>query len=371
MTMKKIQMGALALTLLVSSTQLVVAESNVVRLGAVPVPPMGALYVGVEKGYFADEGIEIELTKNPLLPNLFAQLLGGNLDVMGMGIGAGFFNAVKRGSPVKIVAPMGGNPSKPGVQKGTSAAALMVRNELLKSGEVKTTSDLKGKTCAINALGVLTEYLLSEALARGGLNISDITLKTMPFPMIAAALKSGALDCGLLPPALALKVIKGKVAKRMNNDYELDMQGLVVVYNTKWAEANPDSANKFMKAYLRAARDLQTDNGWRKDENIAAIAKHIRIPAKMLKKINQQWIDVDNLKIKKASVMKQQQYYVTKSKLSKLKKPLPFSAIVDESFAEYAVANAEATAATTKILQDKRIKDANKPWYQFWTDLFK
>ena len=58
MTMKKIQMGALALTLLVSSTQLVVAESNVVRLGAVPVPPMGALYVGVEKGYFADESIE-------------------------------------------------------------------------------------------------------------------------------------------------------------------------------------------------------------------------------------------------------------------------------------------------------------------------
>jgi len=41
--MKKIQMGALALTLLVGSTQLVVAESNVVRLGAVPVPPMGAL----------------------------------------------------------------------------------------------------------------------------------------------------------------------------------------------------------------------------------------------------------------------------------------------------------------------------------------
>ena len=47
--MKKIQMGALALTLLVGSTQLAVAESNVVRLGAVPVPPMGALYAGIEK----------------------------------------------------------------------------------------------------------------------------------------------------------------------------------------------------------------------------------------------------------------------------------------------------------------------------------
>jgi len=38
--MKKIQMGALALTLLVGSTQLAVAESNVVRLGA---PYMSAL----------------------------------------------------------------------------------------------------------------------------------------------------------------------------------------------------------------------------------------------------------------------------------------------------------------------------------------
>jgi len=339
--MKEIRAGILVLTLLLGLSQWAVAESNVVRLGAVPVPPMGALYVGIEKGYFADEGIEIELTKNPLLPNLFAQLLIGNLDVSGFGIGAGFFNAVKRGSPVKIVAPMGGNPSKPGVQKGTSAAALMVRSDLLKSGKVKTVSDLKGKTCAINALGVLTEYLLSEELARGGLNISDIKLKTMPFPQIAAALKSGALDCGLLPPALALKVITGKVAQRMNNNYELDMQGLVVVYNTKWANENPITANKFMKAYLRAVRDLQTDNGWRNAENIAAIEKHIGIPAKILKKINQQWIDVATLKVKKDSVMKQQQYYVTKSKLSKLEKSLPFADIVDESYAKYAVENSK------------------------------
>ena len=130
--MKKIQMGALALTLLVGSTQLAVAESNVVRLGAVPVPPMGALYIGIEKGYFADAGVEIKLTKTPLGPTLLSQLIGGNLDAVGLGIGAGFFNAVKKGAPVKIVAPMGGNPSQPGVQVGTSAASLMVRTDLLK-----------------------------------------------------------------------------------------------------------------------------------------------------------------------------------------------------------------------------------------------
>lgn len=339
--MRIIKMGVLALTFLVGSTQLVAAESNVVRLGAVPVPPMGALYVGIEKGYFAEQGIEIELTKNPLLPNLMAQLLGGNLDVSGYGVGAGFFNAVKRGDPVKIVAPMGGNPSKPGVQVGTSAAALMVRKDLLQSGAVKTAADLKGKTCAVNALGVLTEYILSQRLALGGLDISDIKLKTMPFPQIAAALKSGALDCGLLPPALALKVSKEKAANRLYNDYEVGMQGLVLVYNTKWAEKNPDTARRFMVAYLKALRDLQLDNGWHKDENVAIISKHIKIPQKILKKINQQWVDYENLKLKEKSLMKQQSYYVNKSKLSKLKKPLAFSDFVDESYADYAVANSK------------------------------
>ena len=340
MAMKKIQMGALALTLLVGSTQLVIAESNVVRLGAVPVPPMGALYIGIEKGYFADAGVDIKLTKTPLGPTLMSQLIGGNLDVVGLGIGAGFFNAVNKGAPVKIVAPMGGNPSQPGVQIGTSAASLMVRTDLLKSGAVKTEADLKGKTCAINALGVLTEYIMSEELARGGLTLSDIKLKTMPFPMIAAALKSKALDCGLLPPALTVKVMKQKVAKRLHKGYELGMQGLVILYNTKWAKANPNTANKFMAGYLKATRDLQTDNGWRKKENIAILARHIKMPKKIMKKINQQWVDIKTLKVNKDNLMKQQQYYVNHSKLSKLKKPLAFSAIVDESFADHAVSSA-------------------------------
>jgi len=73
--MKKIQMSALALTFIVSATQMAVAESNVVRLGAVPVPPMGALYIGLEKNYFADQGIDIELTKTPLGPTLMSQLM--------------------------------------------------------------------------------------------------------------------------------------------------------------------------------------------------------------------------------------------------------------------------------------------------------
>ena len=396
--MKKIQMSALALTFLVSATQMAVAESNVVRLGAVPVPPMGALYIGLEKNYFADQGIDIELTKTPLGPTLMSQLIGGNLDVVGLGIGAGFFNAVKKGAPIKIVAPMGGNPSQPGVQVGTSAASLMVRTDLLASGEVKNEADLKGKTCAINSLGVLTEYIMTEELARGGLTISDIKLKTMPFPQIAAALKSKALDCGLLPPALTVKVMKQKVAKRLHKDYELGMQGLVIIYNTKWAKANPETANKFMAGYLMAVRDLQTDNGWRNDKNIAILAKHIKMPKKIMKKINQQWIDIATLKVNKENLMKQQNYYVDHSKAVKFKKPLAFSAIVDESYADHAVANAETVAAATKILQDKRIavkkakvqaeakriadekakaeaeaqaeakrtKDANKPWYKFY-----
>ena len=73
--MKKIQMSALALTFLVSATQMAVAETNVVRLGAVPVPPMGALYIGLEKNYFADQGIDIELTKTPLGPTLMSQFV--------------------------------------------------------------------------------------------------------------------------------------------------------------------------------------------------------------------------------------------------------------------------------------------------------
>src|SRR6266566_5547273 len=77
-----------------------------VRLGYVPVMVYAPLFVAIERGYFAQEGIEASLTPVQGGSDSVVQLASGNFDVAAGGVGAGLFNAVSWGVKFKIVAPM-------------------------------------------------------------------------------------------------------------------------------------------------------------------------------------------------------------------------------------------------------------------------
>jgi len=44
--------------------------------------------------------------------------------------------------------------------------------------------------------------------------------------------------------------------------------------NRDWAVKNPELAHKVMVAYLKAARDLALDNGWKQERNIDLMVKY-------------------------------------------------------------------------------------------------
>ena len=71
------------------------------------------MYLGIEKGYFAEEGIAIEATRFDSSAQMVAPLGTGQLDVAGGSIGAGLFNAMARDVAFKIVADKGSLPRGP------------------------------------------------------------------------------------------------------------------------------------------------------------------------------------------------------------------------------------------------------------------
>ncbi|QNI45055.1 putative nitrate ABC transporter/ substrate binding protein [Synechococcus sp. WH 8101] len=73
-------------------------------------------------------------------------------------------------------------------------------DQIIADSSIKTVSDLKGKTVAVEE-GVVDDYLLSLALRDAGMNRNDVIIKGMPTDQAATAFAAGQVDAvGAFPP---------------------------------------------------------------------------------------------------------------------------------------------------------------------------
>jgi NitT/TauT family transport system substrate-binding protein len=244
------------------------AGNAVVRLGYVPVMIYAPLYVGIERGYFAEEGITIESTAIQGGSEAVVQLAAGNFDAAFGGAGAGLFNAAARGVKFTIVAPM--HSERPPL---TSPLVISAK----RTGEIKSIADLKGKKVSINATGAATEYWLAQALAKGGLTIDDVEVTTVAFPQVPAALESGSLDAAILGEPLATINKDQGIVAVLSDDFIDGFYATYLYMGDALLTEQPEVARGFLRAYLRACRDLQGD--YMNPEIAAIIEKYTKVPA--------------------------------------------------------------------------------------------
>jgi len=209
-----------------------------------------AFYIADKKGYFKQEGINIVLTPFDSAAKMVAPLGTGQLDVGGGAPSAGLYNAVARGIDVKIVADKGSSPP------GYGYNPLLVRKDLVDSGRYKSFKDLKGFKVAGPARGTSPDAILNEALKKGGLKFSDVEVVYMGFPQHVLALQNKAVDAAVTTEPSATRAVQAGAAVRYHNDEIYPNQQIAVtLYSGAFIKSNPDSAKKFMRAYIKAVRD--------------------------------------------------------------------------------------------------------------------
>lgn len=238
-----------------------------VRIGFIPVMIYAPIFVGVERGYFAQEGISLELTSLNGGSDAVVQLAAGNFDAGIGGAGAGLFNAANRGVKFTIVAPM--HSEQPPL---TSPLVISPK----RANEFKTVADLKGKKVSINATGAATEYWLAQALQKGGLSMSDIQLTTVRFQDVPAALESGSLDAAILGEPFATINKDKNLVKVLSEDFINGFYSTYLYFGEPMMQ-NDKLARSFMRAYLRACRDLQ--GKYMTPEIAKIIEKYTKVPA--------------------------------------------------------------------------------------------
>src|SRR5262245_45746201 len=191
------------------------------------------LKVAVDKGFFADEGLE---------PNLI--FMRGNLGTVALSNGdidfvfniTSSLQGALQGLGLKLVAALNTRP----------LFSLVVRPE------IKSTADLKGKIFAVNAFG-FSQAILTEA------HLQHMGLKKGDYKLIAAGGTEGRLATmetniaqgTLVPPPVNVKM-ENQGYRLMGNTADIIVYPIIgLVTHENKIKSNPDMVERVIRAALR------------------------------------------------------------------------------------------------------------------------
>jgi NitT/TauT family transport system substrate-binding protein len=221
-------------------------------------------FAAYDKGFFRDEGFDVELIHMPATLASTA-LMTGDLDYNGAV--SGVISAAVQGRPVKCLI-------------FALARPLMF---LMSKKEIKEARDLKGKKVAGSTPGASATLLAVQALRHVGLEPGrDVSILPMGGTAAArlAVLESGAVDASLLS-------VPENVIAREKGYNELLFLGDVVEFaqsgfgtTEKRIKENPDEIYRMVRAQLRSVTFLLDKS--RQSEIVELIMKRWKLSDRMM-----------------------------------------------------------------------------------------
>ena len=283
-----------------------------VRYGTLNIFGDAGIFIGIEEGYFAQQGIEVELTSFDSAANMVAPLATNQLDAGGGAPSAGLYNALRSGVNVRIVADKGhSDPTPPGFP----VSIYLVRKELVDSGRVRGVADLKGLRFGQPAVGISPELDLVEFLRQGGLTPRDLEIVILGFPDMVPAFANGNLDVAWIVEPFATLALNQGTVSILGYDHTVNPyhQVAVLLYSPEFSRS--ELATRFMVGYLQGLR-LYNDAFVKRDPTarekvISALIKHTPVKDRALyDQMTMSALDPDG-KMNLESFERQQDYFLS------------------------------------------------------------
>jgi NitT/TauT family transport system substrate-binding protein len=203
------------------------------------------VFIGINKGLFAEKDIKVDLVFVPSSAAVIQQLTAGSLDVT---ISTGLVDpirAIDKGAPIAIIRFESQSPpyalvAKPGI---------------------KSFRDLKGKVISLGGPKDITRIYVERMLAPSGIKPGDFDMVFAGATAArATALQSGAVDAAiLLPPSNFQAVANGFNELGLTADFapELPFSGTVV--NVRWANSHKAILQRLLDAHAKAVAWFEDD----------------------------------------------------------------------------------------------------------------
>jgi NitT/TauT family transport system substrate-binding protein len=295
----------------------------------------GPIYIGYERGYFVEHGLDLELSAFSDTNEMVPLLAQGQLHVGGSSVAASLFNAIARGIPLKIVA------DKSHRELGEKVAAgWAVRKDLLDSGQVREAADFRGRSIGLGSRGAQGDMELDVILGRGGLTLDDVDVKDIRYPDQVASFAGKTVDIALTFEPYSITLRDQGLADLLFTSAELipNNQVSVVMYGPAFWQQQPDLARRWMVAYLRGVRDYTAtfhEGKARPKEIIDILVKHtILNRPEAWEKSQPNHINPDGY-VYRETLEAEKNWFLSRGLIER---DVPLSEAVDDSYVDYAVA---------------------------------
>lgn len=232
-----------------------VSAGDPIKVGVIPVADFAPVYIAIEEGYFAEEGLNVEAQVMQNAAAIAPSVLNGQLQ-FGTSAVTPFLAAAQKGLPIRAVA----NASDVAEHEEGDISGLLISE----GSDVKRPADLEGKTVAVNALSSIVHVAAAHAIKGDGGDPSKVTFVAMPFPDMMVALSQGRIDAASVVEPF-VTVGKSGGATKIANTYSQTFTpgGTVSLFfgADAYIRQNPELVKKFVTALERgselAAKDPQ------------------------------------------------------------------------------------------------------------------
>jgi ABC-type nitrate/sulfonate/bicarbonate transport system substrate-binding protein len=229
--------ATLLLSLIVSSSARAQDNVTVGTVGSASAN-LWPVFIGINKGFFAEEKIKLDVVFVQSSANLVQQLAAGSLDItMSTGL-VDPIRAIDQRAPLAIV--------RFEVQAPPYA--------LLAKSNIKSLKELKGKTISLGGPKDITKIFVERMLAPHGIKPGEFDMVFAGATSArASALQAGAVDAAiLLPPFNFHATAAGFNDLGLTVDYapELPFSGTVI--NRNWAAKNQALLQRILAAHKKS-----------------------------------------------------------------------------------------------------------------------
>jgi NitT/TauT family transport system substrate-binding protein len=225
------------------------ATAEHIKIGSLKTVGTGPIYIAASKGYFAAEGLDVEMVTFDSAQPVAVAVVSGDIDIGATGLTAGFYSLAGQGALRMIAAQ---SFERAGYQDQAVVASNRAWN-----GGLKSLKDLPGHSVAISQIGGAPHYSLGLIAEKLGIDLKN--LRILPLQSNAnriSAVAGGTADTAIIPVTYVMASLQRGEAKLLGwvGDYAPWQLGAVFV-STKSADERRDMLVRFLDGYRHGARD--------------------------------------------------------------------------------------------------------------------
>ncbi len=219
-----------------------------IKVGALKSTNVGAVYVAIDKGYFAKEGLELELVPFESAQPIAVAAAGSSVDFGTTSTSAGLFQLAGSGA-IRIIS--GFYDEAPGFHNFAVAASIKAYD-----GGLKSYKDLPGHSVAVTQVGSPVHYSLALIAEKYHLDLNQIrVLPLQSIPNMASAIRGNQADATVINSTSVNPLLASNAAKLLGwvGD-ETPWQTAVSFTQPKMIEQHRATVEAFLRALKAGAQ---------------------------------------------------------------------------------------------------------------------